>query len=62
MTQKELLYVEDAIGHEQNMIGIVNNIIKELSNEELITFLKEEVSIHEERKKKLLQLLEEKSQ
>ena len=62
MTQKELLYVEDAIGHEQNMIGIINNTIKELSNEELITFLKEEVSIHEERKKKLLQLLEEKSQ
>ena len=24
MTQKELLYVEDAIGHEQNIIKIIN--------------------------------------
>jgi len=28
MTQKELLYVEDAIGHEKNIISISNIIFR----------------------------------
>ena len=61
MTQKELLYLEDAIGHEQNIIKIIDNTIKQLSNEELITFMNNENSIHKERKQKLMNLLKEKS-
>lgn len=60
MTQKELLYVEDAIGHEANIISICEESIKNLQNEELISFLESEVEIHKQTKEKLLSLLEEK--
>ena len=58
MTQKELLYVEDAIGHENNMISIIKDTINNLSSKELINFLKEELKKHESMKKKLLNKLE----
>ena len=61
MTEKELLYVEDAIGHEGNIIKIINNNLEDLDNEELIDFMNEELNIHKERKEKLLNLLKEKS-
>lgn len=61
MTEKELLYLEDAIGHEQNIIKIINNNLEKLSNEELITFMNNELSIHEERTNKLINLLKEKA-
>ncbi len=57
MTQKELLYLEDAIGHEQNIIKIIDNIIQKLSDEKLINFMNEENSIHNERYEKLMNLL-----
>ena len=60
MTQKELSYLEDAIGHEQNIIKIIDNTIKELSDENLINFMNQENSIHKERKEKLTNLLKEK--
>ncbi len=59
MTQKELLYVEDAIGHEKNTIDICNYIIESLQDEELSTFMKKELKKHENVKEKLLNLLEE---
>jgi len=61
MTQKELLYLEDAIGHEQNIIKIINNNLENLSNEELITFMNNELSIHKERCNLLINLLKEKA-
>ena len=39
MTQKELSYLEDAIGHEGNIIKICEETIKKLEDEELITFM-----------------------
>ena len=39
MTQKELLYVEDAVGHEQNLIKILNETINLLQNTDLKNFL-----------------------
>ena len=42
MTQKELLYVEDAIGHEQNVSAIVSDAISKLEDKTLKTFLKNE--------------------
>ena len=40
MTQKELLYVEDAIGHEKNVGQIVADAIQMLQDKSLKTFLK----------------------
>ena len=39
MTQKELLYYEDAYGHESSIIKLIDNAIKTLSNPELVTFM-----------------------
>ena len=36
MTQKELLYLEDAIGHEQNIISIIEEKIEKLVDEKLV--------------------------
>lgn len=59
MTQKELLYVEDAIAHEQSIIKILDNTINELDDEELVTFIKKETKKHHDMEEKLINLLEE---
>ena len=61
MTQKELLYVEDAIGHESNIISIVEDTITRLDDEKLISFLNEELKEHNAMKKKLINVLESKA-
>ena len=61
MTQKELLYVEDAIGHESNIIKICENTIDTLEDEELVSFMDKELKKHTSMHKKLISLLEEKS-
>ena len=61
MTQKELAYLEDAIGHEQNIIAIIQDGIKNMSDKRLITFLESEVDKHTETKSKLMHMLEVKS-
>lgn len=58
MTQKELLYVEDAIGHEQNVGAIVNDAISKLEDKTLKTFLKSELKKHQAIEAKLMNLLE----
>ena len=58
MTQKELSYVEDAIGHEDNIIKIINEGIKNLKDERLITFMESELNTHSSLKEKLMNLLE----
>lgn len=58
MTQKELLYVEDAIGHEQNVGQIVSEAINMLENKNLQTFLKSELKKHQAIETKLMSLLE----
>lgn len=59
MTQKELLYLEDAVCHENILVNICNDIIDRLEDEDLISFMENEVSIHESNKKNLINLLEE---
>ncbi len=61
MTQKELLYFEDAIGHEENIIKIIAEAIKNLLDENLVTFMNEEVNKHTKMKEKLLNLMEGKA-
>ena len=61
MTQKELLYVEDAILHEKNIVAICKETINCLEDENLVSFLKKEVKKHESMQEKLLNMLKEKS-
>lgn len=58
MTQKELLYLEDAVGHEQSIMQILEISIENLDDEELVSFLKEELRVHESINKKLLKKME----
>ena len=61
MTQKELAYVEDAIGHETNIIKICEDLVKNMEEENLTTFMNSEIEKHNTMKQKLLNLLEVKS-
>ncbi len=61
MTQKELLYLEDAIGHEQNIITICEETLNMLEDDNLISFLSKEIKKHENIKEELLNMLEVKS-
>ena len=58
MTQKELLYFEDAIGHETNIIKICEESIKMLENEDLINFMTEEYNKHNDILERLMNKLE----
>lgn len=59
MTQKELLYLEDAIGHEKNMISICTESINYLDDSTLVTFMECEIKRHDATLKKLLKKLKE---
>ena len=61
MTQKELSYLEDAIGHITNIISICNESVKMLTDDELLSFIQNEITKHKEIKQKLMNLLEAKS-
>ena len=60
MTQKELLYLEDAVSHEQIIIESIINTNQYLEDENLISFMEERLSEHEQTKDRLVNLLEEK--
>ncbi len=59
MTQKELAYYEDAVGHEKNIIKILNESIKMIEDEQLKEFMNDEVNKHNERCETLVNCLEE---
>ena len=61
MTQKELLYVEDAIGHEDVIINNIHDYINCLEESDLVDFMQKELRTHEKIKKELFNLFEEKS-
>lgn len=61
MTQKELDYVEDAIGHENNIIKICQETMNYLEDENLISFIDNELSNHMSMKEKLMNMMEAKS-
>lgn len=58
MTQKELSYFEDAIGHEKNIIKIIEESLKKLESEELINFMTEEYNKHNDILERLMNKLE----
>ncbi len=59
MTEKELLYVEDAINHECNIINIVTETINNLQDNDLKTFMEEKLNEHIAFKLELINTLEE---
>ena len=61
MTQKELLYFEDAIGHIGNVSKILEESISKMENEELISFMQEEKEKHDNFKVILMEKLKEKA-
>ena len=58
MTQKELLYYEDAIGHEANVISILKDSSMKVESSELKEFLESEINVHTNIKENLISLLE----
>lgn len=59
MTQKELLYFEDAISHEQSLCAYIEYAISTLEDNKLIEFMKKELKIHEMVESKLMGILED---
>ncbi len=59
MTQKELLYMEDAIGHEQNLEIICQNFSGAVEDKDLSTFLTKMAKKHQSLKEKLMNVLED---
>ena len=59
MTQKELLYFEDAVGHEKNVISIIKESLELLESEDLISFMEEQLEEHKDMEEKLMSLLKE---
>ena len=57
MTQKELLYVEDAVNHEKSIIKICQDMISKLDDNNFKTFFEDEITNHENIKNNLMDLL-----
>ena len=61
MTQKELSYVEDAIGHECTLVKVIKDSIDRIEDENIISFFKSQLNNHMAIKENLINLLEDKS-
>ena len=61
MTQKELLYFEDAVNHECSIISILEDTKNKLEDSNLVDFIDNEITIHENMKEELMNVLEEKT-
>ena len=59
MTQKELLYYEDAISHERVIVSNLIDIMNCLNDDELKDYAKKEINKHQRMEKELLNLLED---
>ena len=59
MTEKELLYFEDAIGHEKNIIKINEENKKEVDDERISNFFLNQIEIHKENINNLTKYLKE---
>ena len=61
MTQKELLYLEDAISHEQSLTKICEESLKMITDEQLRSFLENEITKHNTLEEALMNILKEKA-
>ena len=58
MTEKELAYFEDAVGHEENIVKILDKSISMVEDSSIKDFVESELNLHKGRKEKLLSFLE----
>lgn len=61
MTQKELLYFEDAISHEDIITKIIRDNLISIQDDNIISFMNNELNIHQNLKKDLMRVLEGKT-
>ncbi len=59
MTQKDLLYLEDAIEHEKSIAKLCQIFISNLDDNELVEFMEEQKRIHINLQNKLMDFLKE---
>ena len=59
MTQKELLYLEDACKHEEILLDVLDDALNNLNDDSFIEFIQTEISIHQRLFDNLNQLLED---
>ena len=58
MTEKELAYFEDAVGHEGNIVKILDKSISMVEDSSIKDFMESELNLHNDRKEKLISFLE----
>ena len=58
MTEKELAYFEDAVGHEENIVKILDKSISMVEDSSIKDFMESELNLHKDRKEKLISFLE----
>lgn len=58
MTEKELAYFEDAVGHEENIEKILDKSISMVEDSSIKDFMESELNLHNDRKEKLISFLE----
>ena len=61
MTQKELSYFEDAIGHVSNIIKILEESLKNVSDDKILSFMQDEINCQSTLKETLMSKLKEKA-
>ena len=59
MTQKDLLYMEDAIKHEENLTTICEYYAEIIEDNNLKSFIKNQAKKHTKLKQKLLNVMED---
>ena len=59
MTQKDLLYLEDAVKHEDNLINICTYYLEISEDKNIIDFIKHQIKKHHNIKDQLLNTMEE---
>ncbi len=59
MTQKDLLYMEDAIKHEENLVTICDYYAEIIEDNNLKSFIKSHSKKHAKLKQKLLNVMED---
>ena len=59
MSQKELLYLDDAYCHETALLKVLEDTQNRLEDEDLVDFIDDEIKNHQDMQKKLLKVLED---
>ena len=57
LTEKELLYIEDAVNHEINVIAYLSDSLNKLKDAILIEFFEREIVHHNKIKNNLVKIL-----